>query len=264
MLTRKSYIHSPVEIKLELLRFFKKDEVLVIFDIGACEAEDSIRYANLFPKSKVYAFEPRVDNFAKAKQLVHEYSKKNILLENIALSNENGTAEFYLSEGEPRDLKNNEDWDYGNKSSSLLPPSKEMKVHAEWLSFNKKIEVKTKRLHDYVSDKNISGIDFMHLDVQGAELMVLQGAGNFLQYVKLIWMEVEQVKLYEDQPVKDDIERFMKSHGFLNILDTVNYLSGDQLYVNKELISANKIKAAQAARKRLHYFSRLKSFFKLN
>ena len=48
MLTRESYINSPVEIENELLHFFNKKEPLIIFDIGACEAEDSIRYSDLF------------------------------------------------------------------------------------------------------------------------------------------------------------------------------------------------------------------------
>lgn len=68
-----------------------------------------------------------MDNLTIGKESIKKYKRQNIVLENIALSNENGTAEFFLSEGEPGDLKNSEEWDFGNKSSSLLPPSEEMK-----------------------------------------------------------------------------------------------------------------------------------------
>lgn len=88
------------------------------------------------------------------------------------------------------------------------------------------------RLEKYVADKNIKSIDFAHIDVQGAELMVLEGAGSFLQNVKLIWMEVEAVELYKNQPLKNDVEAFMKKNNFINILDTVNSVAGDQLYAN--------------------------------
>lgn len=262
MLTRESYINSPVEIENELLHFFNKKEPLIIFDIGACEAEDSIRYSDLFPKSVIYAFEPRIDNCEKAKELIKQYNKSNIVFENIALSNKNGIADFYLSEGEPLDLKNNEFWNYGNKSSSLLPPSEELKKHIAWLSFKEKMEVKTQRLDDYVKEKNVSAIDFIHIDVQGAELMVLEGAGDFLSKIKIIWMEVEAVQLYKDQPLKNDIEKFTKSNQFINILDTVNKVSGDQLYVNKNYFSDIKINALLAARKRKNRIAKIKSFLK--
>ncbi len=264
VLTRKNYIDSPVEIEAELLHFFKREETLVIFDIGACEAEDSIRYAKLFPMSTVYAFEPRIDNCRKAQALIKQYNKTGIVLENIALSDKNGTAEFYLSDGEPHNLKNDENWDYGNKSSSLLPPSEEMKNHTDWLTFNRKVEVETKRLDDYVAERKIPTIDFAHIDVQGAELMVLHGAGAFIRNVKLIWMEVEAVQLYENQLLKNDVEAFMQSNGFINILDTVNNVSGDQLYANKSLLFERDIKALIAERKRRRRISRLKSFLRLN
>ena len=261
MLTRDNFINSPIEIETELLQLFDKNSSLTIFDIGACEAEDSIRYANLFPNATVFAFEPRIDNISKAKELIQHYKKATIILENIALSNQNGMASFYLSEGEPDELKNSEHWDFGNKSSSLLPPSEEMKKHTNWLQFNKKIEVQTIRLDKYVEQKNIATIDFAHIDVQGAELMVLEGAGNFLQKIKTIWMEVEAVELYKSQPLKDDVEEFMRKNNFVNILNTVNSVAGDQLYVNKNYFSEEQIVIAKSIKKPTSFIARIKKLF---
>jgi FkbM family methyltransferase len=259
MLTRNEYINRPVEIEKELLGLFNRQDKLVIFDVGACEAEDSIRYSMLFPDSTIYAFEPRTDNCEAAKGLIKQYNQKNIILEQFAFSNQNGTAEFHLSEGEPGELINDENWNYGNKSSSLLPPSDEMKKHTAWLDFKKTIQVETKRMDDYVREKNIQSIDFMHIDVQGAEMMVFNGAGDFIRKIKLIWTEVEAVKLYQDQPVKDDIELFMRNNGFVNILDTVDAVSGDQLYVNKKYFSDDQINLLIKARKPKNIFSKIKS-----
>ncbi len=260
MITRSSYIKSPIEIEFELLQLFNRNDSLVIFDIGACEAEDSIRYSNLFPNSTIYAFEPRMDNCLKGKELIKLYNKQNITLENIALSSQNGTSEFYLSEGEPEQIKNNEEWNFGNKSSSLLPPLDEIKKHTGWLQFNNKIEVNTLRLEDYVADKKITSIDFAHIDVQGAELMVLEGAGAFLSKIKMIWLEVEVVELYKNQPLKNDVEIFMQQNNFVNILDTVNKVSGDQLYANLHFYSKEKIKNIKPSRK--HFLKKIKSFLK--
>jgi FkbM family methyltransferase len=260
MLTRQNYIASKLEIENELLHFFNKNDKLIIFDIGACEAEDSIRYAEFFPSSTIYAFEPRRDNFDKASELIAKYNKSNILLENIALSDKNGTADFFLSDGEPPELKNDENWNYGNKSSSLLPPSPEMKTHIGWLNFHNKITVPTKRLENYILEKKISAIDFMHIDVQGAELQVLAGAGNLFSKIKIIWMEVQAVRLYENQPLKEDVERFMEQQNFVNVLDTVGRLSGDQLYVNSTYFSKDQIKKLRSLKIRKSKFSRFKSF----
>jgi FkbM family methyltransferase len=262
MLSRSNYINSPVEIKFEILRLFKKNDRLIIFDIGACEGEDSIRYSKLFPNSTIYAFEPRADNFKKGGEMIKQYNRKNILLFNIALSDKNGTAEFYLSEGEPGQLKNDENWNYGNKSSSLLPPSEELKKHTAWLNFKNKTIVETKRLNEFVKEKNISTIDFMHIDVQGAELMVFEGAGDYLKNIKVVWTEVEAVKLYENQPVKRDIEKFMIKNHFINIYDTVNEIAGDQLYVNLNFFSREKINILIRARKRAAQINKFKSFLK--
>ena len=259
MLSRKNYIKSPVEIREELLVFFRKNDPLVIFDIGCCEAEDSIRYSDLFPASTVYAFEPRADNCAKAKELISEYKKNNIVLENLALSNKNGVAEFFLSEGDPEKQEDREEWNYGNKSSSLLPPSEQIKTETSWLRFNKKVEVDTVRLEDYVMKKGLKTIDFAHIDVQGAELMVLEGAGVFIDKIKLIWLEVESVELYKGQPLKNDVERFMQRHNFVNILDTVNAVTGDQLYVNRNFFPVEKTEQAKKVKKTNNFFKR---FFK--
>lgn len=261
MFDRDKYINSPVEIEQELLLLLEKQKVSSVFDIGACEAEDSIRYSVLFPNATVYAFEPRTDNLAIGKELIARYKRSNIILENIALSKDNGVAEFFLSEGRPEGVEA-EEWDFGNKSSSLLPPSEEMKKHTAWLKFNKRIEVPTVRLEDYVRSRNITEIDFAHIDVQGAELMVLEGAGAFLSRIKLIWMEVEAVELYKNQPLKSDVEAFMREHGFENVLDTVNAVAGDQLYANSNYFDTAEIAAFKKRMKQKERKKKIASFFK--
>ena len=71
------------------------------------------------------------------------------------------------------------------------------------------------------------------MDVQGAELMVLKGAQSILSRIGAIWLEVESVELYKGQPLKNVIELFMKKSGFVKLVDTVNDIAGDQLYVSR-------------------------------
>lgn len=55
------------------------------------------------------------------------------------------------------------------------------------------------------------------MDVQAAELMVLEGAGDFINSIKLIWLEFSNIDLYKDQPLAIDIYEFMKKNKFVLI-----------------------------------------------
>ncbi len=225
----EKYLNQDIPIKRELKQFFNLKDQLTIFDIGACEGEDSIRYANFFPNSKVYAFEPIPKNILTLKENITKYGNGNITIIEEALGNSCGTEVIYQSSGKPENYI--EDWDYGNKSSSLLRPDKVNDVFP-WLNFDKEIIVKVNTLENICRSLNINSIDFIHLDVQGAEILVLNAAKKYIHKVKMIWLEVEAISLYKDQPLKEDVEEFMKDKGFIKILDTVNNISGDQLYVN--------------------------------
>ena len=228
---RSDYINQPVAIEQELKLLFNQKKPLVIFEIGACEGEDSIKYSRLFPNSTIYAFEPLPDNIKLIHKNFLQYGIKNARYYNKALSSENGIAEFYVSSGQPDNAKES-DWDYGNKSSSLLPPEKHLKM-LSFIQFNKKIEVETITLDSFCKANELSVIDFIHMDVQGAELMVLKGAGDYLKSIKVIWLEVSKVDIYKNQPLVKDVKKFMKENNFVLIKDALNGQQGDQLYISK-------------------------------
>ena len=52
-----------------------------------------------------------------------------------------------------------------------------------------------------------------------------------LHGVKAIWLEVETVPLYWGQPLKADVERYLRARRFTKWKDTVDRISGDQLWV---------------------------------
>ena len=237
----EKYIESSSPIKNELRILFSKNKQLLIFDIGSCEGEDSIRYSRLFPNSKICSFEALPKNQEKIKGNIKKYEVTNIKLFTIALSDKKGFFDFYISSGQPPHDKNNSFWDYGNKSSSLLKPDDKYQKH-EWLKFNKAIKVQTDTLKDVCNHNNIKEIDFIHLDVQGAELKVLEGAGDIINKIKTVWLEVEKISLYKNQPLNIDIEKFFIKRNFIKIKDTTNKISGDQLYINKNYFTENQIR----------------------
>ena len=231
MYSIENYLSSPLEIEKELKDIFKFQSPKYILEIGSCDGLDAVKYARFFPKSTIIAFEPIAANFDL---IVNNFSKYNVVnakAECFALSNVNGEAKFYVSSGRPTDVSEDVEWDFGNKSSSLLAPDKATEV-TSWLKFDQEINVTTKRMDNYLIENNISNVDFIHMDVQGAEIMVLEGAGEMIEKVKLIWLEVENVSLYKNQPLKSDVEHYLKEKGFTKIKDTVNQIAGDQLWIN--------------------------------
>ena len=235
----ETYINSPIEIENELIDYFSKNKKITIFDIGSCDGLDSIKYARLFPNSKIYAFEPLSKNVELINVNSKKYNVSNVNVISFALSDKIGKEKFYVSSGNPEELKSDE-WDYGNKSSSLLPPDKANEV-LDWLKFEDEISVDTITLNKFCSDEKIEIIDFIHMDVQGAELLVLKGAQNFISSIKMIWLEVENISLYKNQPLKQDVESFMITNGFTKIKDTVNHVAGDQLWVNLVFFPRKKL-----------------------
>jgi FkbM family methyltransferase len=232
-MTRASYIQSELPISNELRTLFDPAEPLVIFDIGACEGEDSIRYARAFANACLYAFEPLPDNMRRLRKQLSDYGMTRVEAFELALSDTDGTAVFHVSSGAPQGMQDAPDWDYGNKSSSLLPPA-DVLQHYPWLKFQEEIEVRTATLAKFCSMRGIDRIDLIHMDVQGAELRVLEGAGDLLRAVRAVWLEIETVPLYEGQPLADEVQRFMESQGFIKGKDTLADnpgISGDHLYI---------------------------------
>ncbi|MEP6677559.1 MAG: FkbM family methyltransferase, partial [Ferruginibacter sp.] len=201
--------------------------------------EDSIKYARLFPNATIYTFEPLPGNIKLIKNNFLKYGIKNATYYNKALSSENGTAEFYVSSGKPADAIES-DWDYGNKSSSLLPPASHLKM-ADFIHFNNKIEVETITLKSFCEQNKIHQVDFIHMDVQGAELMVLQGAQDFISSIKAIWLEVSKTDLYKNQPLVGDVKEFMQANNFVLIKDALYGIQGDQLYISRKGFTTNRI-----------------------
>lgn len=223
-----------------LLRIFNRRESLVIFDIGACEGENAVRYGRLFPQARVYAVEPLPGNIALMNRAVEQYSADNVTPIEACLADREAETDFHVSSGTPPEYSRRDlDWDFGNKSSSLLAPGETSAVHP-WLQFTDTVKVATSRLDSLAARLGITHIDFLHLDVQGAELMALEGAGALLERTWTVWLEVEAVPLYVGQPLRAEVERFLRRHGFVKLLDTVGDVAGDQFWSRASWLRARK------------------------
>lgn len=230
-----AYLATPSAAEGELRRLFRYGAgPKVILDIGACEGEDSVRYARLYPSARIFAFEPLPDNQRLARLNFSRYGAANVELIPVALSESAGEATFHVSSGRPPILHSGEQWNYGNKSSSLLPPAQPTPMHG-WIEFKETITVRTDTLDRFCASRGLRHIDFIQMDVQGAEQMVLAGARLMLPHITAIWLEVSTREHYRGQALAHEIQGFLRRHGF--VLAHRVYLGdasgeGDHLYLN--------------------------------
>jgi 2-O-methyltransferase len=211
------YIEKGSSISKELIELSPK----FILDVGACDGLDSIIYSRLLPDATIYAFEARRDNYQEIIENIETFGCTNIIPGNFCLNDCAEITNFFNSRG---DSGTKQGWDTSNKSSSLLAPTGHLKEHT-WCNFDEE-KIQTMRFDSL----GIKQIDFIHLDVQGAEIKLLQGMGRVFDTVKMIWCEVAVTELYAGQPLKKDIEGFLTHAGFRKIIDT-NYRYGDQLWL---------------------------------
>jgi len=113
---------------------------------------------------KVHGFEPVSWLAKRARANVSLNGFQNVFINELALSDHQGKAHL--------NLPSENDCNWG--TSSLIHKS----------SGDSTLEVRLETLDDYVKDKGLSRIDFIKLDVEGAEHLVLKGASNSLAQFK--------------------------------------------------------------------------------
>jgi FkbM family methyltransferase len=220
---RMEWINKGTDIHDDLLSKFKADAPIMVADIGACEGLSSMQYARIFPNAHFHLFEPRSDNVAMIRENIGEVAPNpsNFEVHHVALGKEAGTAPFWESYGTVLGMK---DWNPGNKSSSLLRPQDHLTEHS-WCKFRQSYaDVRT-------LDSFGIAFDFLHIDVQGAEMDVFRGGEKTLESVSMIYTEVAKIRLYEGQALANDINTFLCGFGFELVKDTANEKWGDHLYV---------------------------------
>jgi FkbM family methyltransferase len=83
--------------------------------------------------------------------------------------------------------------------------------HLAELQVDRTEPVRTVRLDDVELPEQI---DLLKLDVQGAEMMVLEGAAQTLQRTSAIHCEVAFSRIYRDQPLFGDVAGLLAGHGY--------------------------------------------------
>lgn len=94
-----------------------------------------------------------------------------------------------------------------------------------------KIELKMSRLDSIFSASDISLFSHWVIDVQGAELLVLRGAGKLLELCKTLEVEVSSRDVYQGGVNHQELREFLRVNGFTQLFELPPSFHGDTLFI---------------------------------
>jgi hypothetical protein len=74
--------------------------------------------------------------------------------------------------------------------------------------------------------------DLWNFDIQGAELLALKGATTAIEYVKALYLEVNNEEVYRGGALMDELDEFLSKYKFKRVITKMTeYGWGDALYI---------------------------------
>lgn len=188
-----------------------------IFDIGANSGWYSLLLSTKFQNSKVFAFEPMPVTY-------------NYLTKNIELNNATGIKSFNIGFWNKEDtLKFNfyEDLTCATSVGDLYENRNDAKI----------VEAKVKTLDNFVQENEIENIDFIKLDIEGAEYLALQGGKNVLsEHKPVLFVEMLRKWAAKFQYHPNDIIEYLNDMGY-----KCYYIVGDNKLKEIETITDSTV-----------------------
>lgn len=188
-------------------------ERFTLLDVGARDAVNDERWLGIPPSQlRLYGFELDEEGCAA---MTREMSTGGVEARFFpyGLAGAAGKRTFHHSPSHPG-------------SSSLYPfdlgvfdrwkcaSSHEARNEGEYIRPVQELEVQVDTLDNWKARHAVSSVDFIKLNVQGAELEILQGGAAVLPEVLGVLAEAAFVENYAGRPLFADLDRFMRSQGF--------------------------------------------------
>lgn len=199
--TEGYYIHKKYpQIKFHKSSFMKEwleesvTNVKTIIDVGALDGGDSFRFSLWYPNAKIYTIEASPHNFNTIKDKL--YGENNIEIFNVAISDKIGKIDLYQT-------KYVDGTEYKTDFSIMAGLYDYVDSHKNnhSLKTHDVISVDTTTIDEFCKTNNITEIDFLHVDVEGAGLELVKGMNNVLP--KVIFIEKENQNLFKGKSTSD-------------------------------------------------------------
>lgn len=184
------------EVFIEKIYDFEtsKEEPSII-DAGSNIGISMLFFKKKYPLSKIICFEPDPNAFLILEKNIISNNLKNVVAINSALSKNNGIISFYGefcgTESDNRGNSIIKNWGWQRDTSA-------------------KILVNSARLSAYVQEE----IDFLKIDIEGAEQQVLEELGDKLSLVKEVSIEVHETESMGFENNLEKIKSLLKDYNF--------------------------------------------------
>jgi FkbM family methyltransferase len=165
----QSYLYFFGSYELPTLKLIRRllKSSYTVFDIGANVGYTSLIFAKFIGDTgKIYGFEPEIKNYDTFVKNINLNKLINVYPQKFAVADDNKTIKLYLSKNENDGIH-----------STLL--------HTDTLSENYE-EVDAIKIDDFVQKNNIDIINFVKIDVEGAEIDVIRGMKKVMKELKPI------------------------------------------------------------------------------
>lgn len=158
---------------------------VVILEIGAGRGEDTIRMVEWLRTRKreyhFFAYEAEANNIATIKAKVGE--RATVVF--AAVGDKDGETPFISSGSWPL-------------SGSVKRPKEHLKSYP-WIPWQEPVTIPMVRLDSVFIQNRLTKVDFLWLDVQGAEDLVISGAQEALKRTRFLYTEFYSTEEYEGQ-----------------------------------------------------------------
>jgi FkbM family methyltransferase len=187
---------SGIDIVYDITQNYKIKNINTVFDVGASIGSMTNKFLDVFPNSTIYAFEPYSVSFEKLNKKFVE--NKRVKPNKLALSNELGELKMYIKK----------DSGYNSLSINSNKPDQ--------LNEGKFETVEITTIEMYCKKNNIDKIDFLKIDTEGLEVMVLEGAKSLLKEgkIKYIFAECTFDKEYDQNTYFETLYEYLKKYNF--------------------------------------------------
>jgi FkbM family methyltransferase len=198
-------------------------------DVGAWIG-DTLPLFNNF--DYVYAFEPNKFAFQRLKESFSNNPKYKLL--NTAISNVTGRQNFNAMEIEGLSslLEYDKDGEFAKEIQRRANSNSTSNIVESY-------EIDTIRLDDFLNTEKIERVEYLKIDAQGCDLLVIDSLGERINDVSIIECEVQIKQLYKNQLLIDDVLGYMKNTNFDIISNSFNENPLNQGWENK-LVFKNK------------------------
>ena len=189
----------------EVIKKTDIDINFTLIEVGAVqvhhdEIEPFYQLLDHFPSSKIIGFE--IDEDVCAKQNFE--ARAGVKYYPHALGQFNETRDLFVTNSP--------------LCSSLYEPNEELISlynNLEVVYLKSKSKLKTTTLDQFLNENRIKSVDFIKIDVQGAELEIFKGGKKALKEVLKIVCEVQFVPIYKNQPLFGDICQYLDDNDLM-------------------------------------------------